>query len=401
MYKIGVFSGKSLFELQAERIKALKQNVMDRYGITSENEVKLPWYIMTSPMTDQETKKYFKEMSYFGLPHEDVFFFQQGTLPCMTKTDGKFIMESKHKIATAPDGNGGIYMALHRSGAIQDMKNRGIKGLFTYCVDNALVKVADPVFVGYCIQKNADIGSKVVLKDHADEKVGVLAKRNGDYAVIEYSEMSQYQTKKINKDGSLMFNTGNICIHYYSLDFLSTTCSPNKLSKVYHLANKKIPHADPETGVTITNLITDTGVKLESFIFDIFNKSKNMAVLEVKRSEEFAPVKNKLGSTSDSPNTAREYMSSLHKQWLMDRGVDLINRNDDCEISPLVTYGLPKEVGSQFCGVKIKLPCYILTNNQMNDLMMDDNFSTEYSKTNMNIMVKVIHCNSHNYYVIG
>ena len=39
-----------------------------------------------------------------------------------------YIMESKSAVATAPDGNGGLYAALAKSGAMDDMKRRGKGG---------------------------------------------------------------------------------------------------------------------------------------------------------------------------------------------------------------------------------------------------------------------------------
>lgn len=35
----------------------------------------------------------------------------QGQLPCLTP-EGKIIMASPHSLANAPDGNGGVYLAL-------------------------------------------------------------------------------------------------------------------------------------------------------------------------------------------------------------------------------------------------------------------------------------------------
>ena len=57
------------------------------------------------------------------------------------------------------------------TGALADMERRGVKYVPQYCVDNAVVKVADPVFVGYCIQQGADVGGKAVAKVSWDEKV--------------------------------------------------------------------------------------------------------------------------------------------------------------------------------------------------------------------------------------
>lgn len=54
------------------------------------------------------------------------------------------------------------------------------------------------------------------------------------------------------------------------------------------------------------------GIKLELFIFDTFAWAERVALLEVKREEEFAPVKNAPGADSDSPDTARRAILSLH-----------------------------------------------------------------------------------------
>ena len=57
-------------------------------------------------------------------------------------------------IFRSPDGNGGLYWALKNKGVIQSMETNDVKFLHVYCVDNVLVKVADPVFMGFCISKN-------------------------------------------------------------------------------------------------------------------------------------------------------------------------------------------------------------------------------------------------------
>ena len=332
MYDIGMPSKKTLFNLIAERILKLTQLAQ-----TNGERIKIPLYIMTSPMNHEITKKYFEENAFFGLPSEDVIFFAQGTLPCLTQ-NGQIIMENQYQCAMAPDGNGGIYPAMEKSGVLDDMKNRGIEHIHTFAIDNALVKPADPVFIGYCIDEKADCGNKVLWKQDPHEKVGVIAERDGKPCVIEYSELSEEmaeQTKVGRK--KLVYGAANICNHYYSISFLENEVKPNQ-GNYYHIAKKKIPFWDGEKKEIVTPT-ENNGMKLESFIFDVFPLSKNMAILEVERNDEFAPVKNAPGSPSDSPDTARDMLSNLAKKWLRDAGCVFYIKDDGlCEVSPLTSY---------------------------------------------------------------
>ena len=163
MYDVGLPSNKSLYQLQAERLARLQEVAAERTGVSGGT---VTWYIMASEATKVPTLEYFEKNDFFGLDKKDLVFFEQGTLPCFT-FDGKIILNSPGKIAHAPDGNGGLYRALKRENILEDMHGRGIKYLHVYCVDNILVKMADPVFMGYCISRGADCGAKV--RDRRDE----------------------------------------------------------------------------------------------------------------------------------------------------------------------------------------------------------------------------------------
>jgi UDP-N-acetylglucosamine/UDP-N-acetylgalactosamine diphosphorylase len=247
-------------------------------------------------------------------------------------------METASKVAMAPDGNGGIYPSLHNSGMLEDMSKRGIKYLHVFSIDNALTKPADPAFIGYCISKEADCGNKVVWKANAHEKVGVIAEKAGKSCVVEYSDITKEMAERADDEGRLVFGAGNICNHFYTMDFLQNAVLPN-LGNMYHVARKKIPFYDDKSKQTVKP-DANNGMKLESFIFDVFPFSQRMAVLDVVREEEFAPVKNAPGSPSDSPDTARAYLSTLAKKWVTDSGGILKGDVESmCEVSPLTSYG--------------------------------------------------------------
>jgi UDP-N-acetylglucosamine/UDP-N-acetylgalactosamine diphosphorylase len=358
-YILGLPSRKTLFQLQAQRIQRLQEMASKATGVEN---VRIPWYIMTSPMTDTDTREHFQEVNNYGIAEEDIVFFQQGTLPCLTM-EGKVMLETGSSVAKAPDGNGGIYMGLHTSGAMGNMEARGVKFIFVYAVDNAASRVADPLFVGYCIQQGADVGVKTTPKANALEKIGVLCMKGDSPAVVEYSDIKEADAQATNEDGSLRLSTGSICIHYYSFQFLNETCSPASLPKVYHVAKKAIPYAHPETGATVpkSELPGNTGMKLESFIFDVFPMAKNMAVMQCVRAQEFSPVKNAPGNPVDSPDSALAITATLHKGWLEAAGA-VLEGEGIAEVSPLVSYA--GEGLQCLAGVTLKLPVQVVLSSE-------------------------------------
>ncbi|MED6192312.1 UDP-N-acetylglucosamine diphosphorylase 1 [Stylosanthes scabra] len=332
-FNIGLPSGKSLFQLQAERILCV-QRLAAQANESSASSVQIHWYIMTSPFTDEATRKFFESHKYFGLEAEQVIFFQQGTIPCVSK-DGRFIMETPYRVAKSPDGNGGVYSALKYSKLLEDMASRGIKYIDCYGVDNALVRVADPTFLGYFIDKGVAAAAKVVRKAYPQEKVGVFVRRGkgGPLTVVEYSELDPSLASAVNQTtGRLRFCWSNVCLHMFTLDFLNQVANGLEKDSVYHLAEKKIPSIH---GYTM-------GLKLEQFIFDAFPYAPSTALFEVLREEEFAPVKNANGSNYDTPDSAKMLVLRLHTRWVVAAGGFLTHSvplyATGVEVSPLCSY---------------------------------------------------------------
>ncbi|KAK3846547.1 MAG: UDP-N-acetylglucosamine diphosphorylase [Linnemannia gamsii] len=361
-YDIQLPSTKSLFQIQAERIFKLQALAREQEGVTG--EVIIPWYVMTSGPTRPATVKFFEEHNYFGLSQDNVVLFEQGTLPCLT-FDGRIMMESKSQIAVAPDGNGGVYAALRGTGVLANMAERKIEYLHAYCVDNGLVRVADPVFMGYCVSKNADCGAKVVRKKSPEEPVGVVCLRNAAFNVVEYSEIDDEVANRINpRNGQLAFGAGNIANHFYTVDFL------NKVESFegdleYHIARKKIKSVDFNTGEVVAPKQVN-GMKLEMFVFDVFPFTQRMAVFEVDRREEFSPLKNAPGTGEDCPETSRRDILQQHVRFFENAGGKIVVGEDDkqlegaptIEISPLVTYS-GEGLSHLVSGKSIKTPILI------------------------------------------
>jgi UDP-N-acetylglucosamine/UDP-N-acetylgalactosamine diphosphorylase len=336
-FDIGLPSHKSLFQLQGERIAKVQELAQKEKG--ADKVAAVPWYVMTSGPTRKPTQKFFEDNHYFGLPKENVLIFEQGVLPCISN-EGKILLESKSKVAVAPDGNGGIYQAVITSEVREDMRKRGIEHIHAYCVDNCLVKVADPVFIGFAAEKKVDIATKVVRKRAANEPVGLIVQKDGKPDVVEYSEIDKEMAEATDSSERLKFRAANIVNHYYSFHFFDTI-EEWYAQLPHHVARKKIPYMDTEKGETVKPE-KPNGIKLEQFVFDVFPLvgMDKFACFEVHRNEEFSPLKNARGTGEDDPDTSKKDIMQQGARWLKDAGSTVVSESDETgvEVSPLISY---------------------------------------------------------------
>lgn len=348
-YDIGLPSHKSLFQLQAERILRL-QELAAQHAKREAGSVIITWFIMTSGPTRKPTESFFQKHSFFGLKQDNVVFFEQGTLPCLTM-EGKIMLDAPHRIATAPDGNGGIYRALRQplsqstfagKTVMSILTERKIEYLHAYGVDNCLVRVGDPVFIGINVQRckqhsGHQAGVKTVRKVDPKESVGVVARRDGKWSVIEYSEIPAELSDATDQSGELLFRSANIVNHFYTTSFLSNDVEAIEEKIPFHIARKKIPTIDLQTGQAVKPS-TPNGMKMELFIFDVFPYlNSDLTIHEVERPEEFSPLKNARGTGSDDPDTSKRDLLALQRKWLEKAGA-IVEQGVHIEISPLVSY---------------------------------------------------------------
>lgn len=329
-FPISPIKNKTLFQLFAEVIAAASKKYQTVY----------PWYIMTSPANYNQTVSIFRSNDYYGLDKGNVFIFQQGTLPSFS-FEGKILLANKANIVHSPDGHGGCLKALYRSGALKDMKKRGIELISYFQVDNPLVNIFDPLFIGLHVLDNAEMSSKAVIKTGPYEKVGNFCLINGKVTVIEYSDLPDQLANKRNPDGSLVFGLGSIAIHIINVSFVERL-NKEGFSLPLHRAVKKIPHIDEEGQFIRPD--EPNGIKLETFIFDALPWASKSIILQTLRNEEFAPVKNATGS--DSPETARQMMVQRAANWLEYAGVTVPRKDDgsaNCLIEIAPSFALEKD----------------------------------------------------------
>ncbi len=296
---------KTLFQVFAEGILANQR----RY-----NSI-IPWYIMTSPANHDDTVAAFKNNGYFGLDPDNVKLFPQGMMPCFSM-DGKILLAEKYEIAKSPDGHGGSLRALYNSGSLEDMARRGVEYISYFQIDNPLVYVVDPLFIGLHALDNAEMSSKAVIKCDPLEKVGNFAIVDGRMTVIEYSDLPDELAYKKLDNGRLAFEFGSIAIHVISRDFVNRINSRG-FSLPWHRAIKKVPYID-SSGNLVKPEKTNA-IKLETFVFDGLPLAEGSIVFEIDRDEQFGPIKNAQGV--DSIESSQRLQIARAARWLQEAGV--------------------------------------------------------------------------------
>ena len=329
----------TLFQIFAEKLLFAAR----KYGKT------VPLYVMTSAMNHAATEAFWKEHGYFGLDAADVSFFSQAFMPAVDP-NGKVMLADKGSIAMSPNGHGGSLAALVDSGAVADMRKRGIEYISYFQVDNPLVQIVDPAFLGFHIRAGSEMSSKVLPKAAPLEKVGNFCRVDDKLAVVEYSDMPEALArqsveqdatgafKSIGDDASpaevakLRFNAGNIAIHAINVDFVNRMGGGEgrAVSLPFHKANKKIPTVDA-SGAAVTP-DAPNGVKYEMFVFDAVTFAKNSICVETVRCDDFGPVKNADGV--DSPASSRALLDDQARRWLRAAGVADADLPAVIEISP-------------------------------------------------------------------
>jgi UDP-N-acetylglucosamine/UDP-N-acetylgalactosamine diphosphorylase len=342
MYSVGPVSGASLFQINAEKLLALGR----RYGRP------VPFLVMTSHATDADTRDYFRENQYFGLNPSDVIFFRQGTMPAVCARTGRLLLEDSGRLFLSPNGHGGTLTALAECGVLGELKDRGVKHLYYFQVDNPLLKMCDPGFVGRHIATRSEASSKVVFKERPEEKVGVFAVIDGKCGMIEYSDMPKELAAAREPDGTLRFRAGNPAIHLFTVEFLARVTSVGGLP--FHTALKAVPHLDPETGSAVTP-DSPNALKFERFIFDALPHAERWLAVETSRREEFSPLKNATGV--DSPETVRADQIALHAAWLEAAGV--ATGGHPVEVSPLFALDATELAGKLPRGFKVTGPTHL------------------------------------------
>ena len=305
-FLVGPVSGKSLLCFHCEKVRSLSRKY----------RVSLPIFIVTSPQTHDGTVEHLRSNNFFGLNRQDVKILTQSEYPVIDRR-GRFVLCAGNQLALRPNGHGDALDQLLKDDVFKQLSVRAVEHVFFFQIDNPLVNIADPTFIGTHIQDEYEMSCKAVRKTDPTEKIGIFCSCDGVLSVVEYSELSPEDQKLRDAQGDLAFCAGNVAIHLFSYEFLKRI-RENGLTLPFHAIDKTTPYLDPG-GQTVSPQEPNT-VAFESFIFDALAWSKKTLISETSRTDEFSPIKNASGQ--DSPQTARDAISRLHNRWLREIGAE-------------------------------------------------------------------------------
>jgi UDP-N-acetylglucosamine/UDP-N-acetylgalactosamine diphosphorylase len=321
MFPLAPLSGRTLFQIIFEQLQAVGR----RYG------VRIPLYVMTSPATDEVTRRYLQQHRWFGVPHEDARIFCQATMWAVDDRFERILMQSPDSLFLGPDGHGGMLAALQKSGSLADADKRGVKHFFYGQIDNPLLQVCDELFLGSHVLAQSEMTTQVVRKRDPLERVGNVVSVQGKVQVIEYSDLPDEFARQTNPDGTLKLWAGNLAVHAFDVDFLAR-CAAQRSALPFHWAKKKVRCLDAAGNVVEPD--QPNAIRFEKFIFDLLPLAKYALVVEADPADAFAPVKNSDDEQTDNPRTARAAMMARDRRLLRAAGAKI---TDDIpvEINPL------------------------------------------------------------------
>lgn len=294
-FELDITPKKSLFEILCDTLK----------DACAKYKVVIPWYIMTSTYNDEATRKFFEEKNFFGYPKKYIKFFKQSQLP-LIDINGNLILEELYKVKEASNGNGDVFSSMKSEGILKDIAKKRIEWISFSGVDNVILEIVDPVFLGLTISNNKLTASKTLFKENVNDKDWIFAKRNGKPAIINSCHLTD--SMKIAQDSSkkYLYRQTNILAHLFHISAINKIC---EVKLPYHRAFKKNTFINCEGMKQVPE--SPNTFKFETFIFDAFSLFDDIELLQVEVEDEFAPIKDFAGP--HNPETAKELYLKKHE----------------------------------------------------------------------------------------
>jgi UDP-N-acetylglucosamine/UDP-N-acetylgalactosamine diphosphorylase len=323
MLPVGPISGKSLFQLHAEKIRALNH----RY------KTSLTLHIVIHPDHLEATSEFFKAEKHFGLNPSDVHFVPQPLLPLIDRR-GRFLRTEPGKLALSPNGHGGVLDGYLNPEGVERLREDGIEQLFFFQADNPMVRVGDPAFLEHHLNGDYEVSSKCIDRLEDEEDLGVFCSLGDATGVIRYTNLPEQERNSRGDDGSPEFAIGDMASHIFKLDFIERIHAEN-LQLPFHTSEKTVSFINGQG--ELERSAEPNCFEFSCYLYDALWSAGKNSIVYADREAEFSPIK-RMGGESSSLS-AQQDLSQLYAGWLQRCGVEFTGKAGDVtptvEISPL------------------------------------------------------------------
>jgi len=172
------------------------------------------------------------------------------------------------------------------------MKKAGIKWIFICGIDNILLKIVDPLFLGISIYNKTPVASKTIFKEDPLGPECVFGKLNGKPTILDYRAVIGGLSEAVDENGCFLYREMNVLSHLLTIDSVEKVST---LSLPYHRAYKKNTFINDEGMKQVPE--SNNSFKFETFIFDAFGYFDDLLLFRVNK-DEFAPIKDITGLNS-------------------------------------------------------------------------------------------------------
>jgi len=203
---------------------------------------------------------------------------------------------------------GNVYQALLKYGIIDTMKKNGIKRVFICGIDNVLLKIVDPLFLGISIANDSKVSSKTIFKEDPNDPECVFGRINGHPTILDFRYIAGTLSETTDEQGNYLYRELNVLSHLLTIDSIEKA---SNLSLPYHRAYKKNIFINDEGMKQVPE--SNNSFKFETFIFDAFSYFEDLLLFRINN-DEFAPIKDISGLNSPETATKLYVKHQLYKK---------------------------------------------------------------------------------------
>ena len=204
---------RTYIEVYTDFIKAYEDRVRKKEKEKIDKDWYIPFCIMTSGDTHDETISLLKTHNDYGMRPGQISIVKQNKIPAILDNDCHLALEhDKFLIETKPHGHGDIHYLLYTSGKAKQWIKEGKKYMVQFMDTNVLAFNCVPASIGASVKYSYDVNSIVVPRRPKDA-IGAICRINradGTSVVqnVEYNLVDPLLKEKFNGKGDIANESG-------------------------------------------------------------------------------------------------------------------------------------------------------------------------------------------------